>query len=149
MKTTTYSSIPTLIIDYGKTNLPINNICYIESKFGNYSNIVLSQSKSHLTSFTLKRYCEELSSIDSFIQGSKGLLINLNHLKTIRTENDGLYALMSNGSKLKLSRRKGKELVHCLDGFQFYPPFIWLYFLFETRITKRLAYFVSIYSLVT
>lgn len=107
MKTSTFQ---TLTIDYGKTTFPINRICYIESKFGNYSNIVLTHAGSHLTSFTLKRYCDELSTFDSFIQGSKGLLINLKHLKNIRTENDGLYAVMSNGTKLKLSRRKGKEL---------------------------------------
>lgn len=111
MKTTKYTTNPSLIIDYGKTNLPFNNICYIESKFGNYSNIVLTQSKSHLTSFTLKRFCEQLAEIDNFILGGKGLLINLDHLKEIKNENDGLYAQMSNGSKLKLSRRKGRELI--------------------------------------
>ncbi|SOE22931.1 LytTr DNA-binding domain-containing protein [Spirosomataceae bacterium TFI 002] len=100
----------TLAVNYGKKKLPVSNIKYIESVFGNYSRIHLCEGEDYLSSFTLKHYQEQLRKTDRFRLGRKGLLINIEHLKMLTEDDTAKYAILKSGETFKLSRRKGKSL---------------------------------------
>jgi DNA-binding LytR/AlgR family response regulator len=103
-----------LALNYGKKKLRLSNIKYIESVFGNYSKIHLKEGSDYLSSFTLKYYQTQLSSTNSFELGRKGLLINLEHLQSLKEEESAKYAVLKTGETFKLSRRKGKQLLELL-----------------------------------
>lgn len=99
-----------LSVNYGKKKLPVENIKYIESVFGNYSKIHFKEGKEYLSAFTLKHYQVQLKE-EVFQLGRKGLLINLNYLASLEEDEQQIkYAKLTSGEIFQLSRRKGKEL---------------------------------------
>lgn len=105
----------TLTVNYGKKKLPLSNIKYIESVFGNYSKIYLCEGEDYLSSFTLKYFQNQLVSTDRFRLGRKGLLLNMEHLKKLTEDENVKYAVLKSGETFKLSRRKGKSLEMLLN----------------------------------
>lgn len=106
----------TLIVNYGKTELDVNQIKYIESVAGNYSKIVFQQGKPFVSAFTLKHYSSQLLATQRFHLGRKGLLINLDYLKKLEEKQATKYAVLKTGEKFKLSRRIGRKLDELLQA---------------------------------
>ena len=75
----------------------------------NYTNVYLASGKKYLVSGTLKHY-EELLPEKDFIRVHHSHLINMNHMLRFLKE-DGGYAIMSDGSKVEVSRRKKDEFL--------------------------------------
>lgn len=75
----------------------------------NYTNVYLSGGKKFLASGTLKHY-EELLPEKDFVRVHHGHLINMAHMLRFLKE-DGGYAVMSDGSKVEISRRKKDEFL--------------------------------------
>ena len=75
----------------------------------NYTNVFLSGGKKFMVSGTLKHY-EELLPEKDFIRIHHSHLINMNHITSFLKE-DGGYALMSDGSKVEVSRRKKDDFI--------------------------------------
>ena len=78
----------------------------------NYTNVFLSGGKKFLVSGTLKHY-EDLLPENDFIRVHHGHLINMNHMIRFLKE-DGGYAVMSDGSKVEVSRRKRDDFLNKL-----------------------------------
>ncbi|WP_341228300.1 LytTR family transcriptional regulator DNA-binding domain-containing protein [uncultured Arcticibacterium sp.] len=97
-------------LNHGKRNVLTPEIRYIKSD-GNYSCILLRTGEVLLSSFTLKVYADQLLKRPNFFVGKRGLLINLNYLKTLSEIDGVLYGVFKNGEELPLSRRKGKGLL--------------------------------------
>src|ERR1035437_4363897 len=75
----------------------------------NYTNVYLTNGRKYLVSGTLKHY-EDLRPEKDFIRVHHGYLINMNHMARFMKE-DGGYAVMSDGSKVEVSRRKKEEFL--------------------------------------
>lgn len=75
----------------------------------NYTNVYLAGGKKFLVSGTLKHY-EELLPEKDFVRAHHSHLINMNHMTRFLKE-DGGYAMMSDGSKVEVSRRKKEEFL--------------------------------------
>lgn len=75
----------------------------------NYTNIYLAGGKKFLVSGTLKHY-EELLPEKDFVRVHHSHLINMNHMLRFLKE-DGGYAVMSDGSKVEISRRKKEDFM--------------------------------------
>jgi len=75
----------------------------------NYTNVYLTGGKKYLVSATLKHY-EDLLPEKEFIRVHHGHLINMNHMVRFIKE-DGGYAVMSDGSKVEVSRRKKEDFL--------------------------------------
>lgn len=75
----------------------------------NYTNVYLAGGKKFLVSGTLKHY-EELLPEKDFIRIHHSHLINMAHMLRFLKE-DGGYAVMSDGSKVEISRRKKEEFL--------------------------------------
>ncbi len=75
----------------------------------NYTNVYLAGGKKFLVSGTLKHYEDLLPAMD-FIRVHHSHLINMNHMARFVKE-DGGYAVMSDGSKVEVSRRKREDFL--------------------------------------
>jgi len=75
----------------------------------NYTNVYLTGGKKFLVSGTLKHY-EELLPEKEFVRVHHSHLINTSHMLRFLKE-DGGYAVMSDGSKVEVSRRKREEFL--------------------------------------
>lgn len=71
---------------------------------GNYTSFILTNNKKHVVSTGLKYY-EDILPPDSFIRVHHHQLINISHVVRFLKE-DGGYAIMSDNSKVEISRRK-------------------------------------------
>jgi len=78
----------------------------------NYTNVYLANGKKFLVSGTLKHYEDLLPSMD-FTRVHHSHLINMNHMTRFVKE-DGGYAVMSDNSKVEVSRRKREEFLNKL-----------------------------------
>ena len=78
----------------------------------NYTNVCLAGGKKFLVSGTLKHY-EELLPEKDFVRVHHSHLINRNHMVRFLKE-DGGYAVMSDGSKVEVSRRKKDDFLKTL-----------------------------------
>ena len=75
----------------------------------NYTNIYMSGGKKFLVSGTLKHY-EELLPEKDFVRVHHSHLINMVHMQRFLKE-DGGYAVMSDGAKVEISRRKKEDFL--------------------------------------
>lgn len=75
----------------------------------NYTNVYLTGGKKLLVSGTLKHY-EELLPEKDFVRVHHSHLINTRHMVRFLKE-DGGYAVMSDGSKVEVSRRKREDFL--------------------------------------
>lgn len=75
----------------------------------NYTFVFLTEGRKFLVSGTLKHY-EDLLPEKDFIRVHHSHLINMNHLARFLKE-DGGYAVMSDGSKVEVSRRKREHFL--------------------------------------
>ncbi|MBI4947175.1 MAG: response regulator transcription factor [Bacteroidetes bacterium] len=102
---------------YNKITLPTGNAYEVVSvkdiirceANDNYTNVYLSNGRKYLVSGTLKHY-EDLLPEKDFIRVHHGNLINMNHMIRFLKE-DGGYAVMSDGSKVEVSRRKKEDFL--------------------------------------
>jgi len=78
----------------------------------NYTNVYLTGGKKFLVSGTLKHY-EDLLPATDFTRVHHSHLINMNHMLRFLKE-DGGYAVMSDGSKVEVSRRKREDFLNKL-----------------------------------
>ena len=78
----------------------------------NYTNVFLTGGKKFLVAVTLKHY-EDLLPEKDFIRVHHSHLINMNHMVRFLKE-DGGYAVMSDGSKVEVSRRKREDFLQKL-----------------------------------
>lgn len=88
--------------------VPIKEIIRCEAN-DNYTTVYLTGGKKYMVSGTLKHY-EELLPEKDFTRVHHSHLINMNHMSSFLKE-DGGYALMSDGSKVEVSRRKKEEFM--------------------------------------
>jgi len=80
---------------------------------GSYTNFYLVDKRKLMISFGLKHY-EELLPENEFIRVHHHHLINMNHVLRFLKE-DGGYAVMSDGSKIEISRRKKEAFMEKLN----------------------------------
>ena len=80
---------------------------------GSYTNFYLADKRKLIISFGLKHY-EELLPESDFIRVHHHHLINMNHVLRFLKE-DGGYAIMSDGSKIEISRRKKEAFMDKLN----------------------------------
>jgi two-component system LytT family response regulator len=80
---------------------------------GSYTNFYLSDKRKLMISAGLKHY-EELLPESDFIRVHHHHLINMNHVVRFLKE-DGGYAVMSDGSKIEISRRKKESFMEKLN----------------------------------
>lgn len=80
---------------------------------GSYTNFYLSDKRKLMISAGLKHY-EELLPENDFIRVHHHHLINMNHVMRFLKE-DGGYAIMSDGSKIEISRRKKEAFMEKLN----------------------------------
>lgn len=80
---------------------------------GSYTNFYLADKRKMMISFGLKHY-EELLPESEFIRVHHHHLINMNHVVRFLKE-DGGYAIMSDGSKIEISRRKKEAFMEKLN----------------------------------
>lgn len=78
----------------------------------NYTNVFLAGGKKFLVSGTLKHY-EDLLPVQDFTRVHHSHLINMNHMVRF-VKDDGGYAVMSDGSKVEVSRRKREDFLNKL-----------------------------------
>jgi two-component system LytT family response regulator len=78
----------------------------------NYTNVYLASGKKFLVSGTLKHY-EDLLPSNDFTRVHHSHLINMNHMVRFVKE-DGGYVVMSDGSKVEVSRRKREDFLNKL-----------------------------------
>jgi two-component system LytT family response regulator len=83
---------------------------------GSYTNFYLSDKRKLMVSASLKHY-EELLPENDFIRVHHHNLINMNHVLRFLKE-DGGYAVMSDGSKIEISRRKKEQFMDRLKNFK-------------------------------
>ncbi|MBC7411594.1 MAG: response regulator transcription factor [Bacteroidia bacterium] len=77
-----------------------------------YTKFFLKDGKRYIVSNSLKHY-EDLLPPEKFIRIHHHHLINIDHVVRILKE-DGGYAIMSDDSKIEISRRKKENLFECL-----------------------------------
>ncbi|MBS1652025.1 MAG: response regulator transcription factor [Bacteroidetes bacterium] len=80
---------------------------------GSYTKFHLSDSRTLLVSFSLKHY-EELLPENEFFRVHHQHLINTSHVIRVLKEDSG-YAIMSDGSKIEISRRKKDDFLKYLN----------------------------------
>ncbi|TAL60049.1 MAG: response regulator transcription factor [Bacteroidetes bacterium] len=78
----------------------------------NYTNVYLAGGKKFMVSGTLKHY-EDLLPAQDFSRVHHSHLINMNHMVRFVKE-DGGYAVMSDASKVEVSRRKREDFLNKL-----------------------------------
>ena len=108
---TNFTSSNSITFDYGKKTVPFEEITYFKSEFGNYTKVFMQENRNFLSSFTLKYYTDKLDEIDTFIVPRKGLMVNKAYVKMVDQSNDGVFVVMENGERFKVSRRRKEEIV--------------------------------------
>lgn len=83
---------------------------------GSYTYFYLVDKRKLMVSASLKHY-EELLPENDFIRVHHHNLINMNHVVRFLKE-DGGYAVMSDGSKIEISRRKKDQFMERLKNFK-------------------------------
>ncbi|MEO6904279.1 MAG: LytTR family DNA-binding domain-containing protein [Bacteroidia bacterium] len=104
-----------------KKNLELVNISDIKYLHGegNYTTIFLNDEKKLLVSKTLKEYESILCSpINDFIRIHKATILNISHIKSL-VSGEETYAILNDGKKLEVSRRKKGELMERLRSHPF------------------------------
>src|SRR5687768_2238763 len=107
--------------NYQKITLPTGNAYEIVNvkdivrceADGSYTNFYLKDKRKLMISAGLKHY-EELLPESEFIRVHHHHLINMNHVVRFLKE-DGGYAIMSDGSKIEISRRKKEAFMEKLN----------------------------------
>lgn len=97
----------------GITVMPIADIIYLEAA-GAYTIFYWKDQEKIISSINLKEY-EELLSEQDFFRVHNSFLINMAHVKKFLKE-DGGCIIMSNGSRVILSKRKRDEFFRLLEG---------------------------------
>jgi len=92
----------------GFSIITLNDIIRLEGD-SNYTKIYVKDEQYVITSKTLKEL-QEILSEPYFYRIHKSHIINLNFLKEYSNE-DGGYAIMSDGSKIMISRRRHQEFI--------------------------------------
>jgi two-component system LytT family response regulator len=77
---------------------------------GNYTNFFLVDKRKMLVTLGLKHY-EDLLPPTEFFRIHNHHLVNVNHVSRVLKE-DGGYAIMSDGSKIEISRRKKESFIN-------------------------------------
>lgn len=95
----------------GMTFLRVNDIVRLQSE-SNYTLFYLTDKKKVLVAKTLKNFEEKLISYN-FLRIHQSHLINLAHMREI--DHGDNYVLMSDGSKVEISKRKKKEFMDSLE----------------------------------
>jgi len=83
---------------------------------GSYTYFFLTDKRKLMVSASLKHY-EELLPENDFIRAHHHNLINMNHVVRFLKE-DGGYAIMSDGSKIEVSRRKKDQFMERLKNYK-------------------------------
>ena len=83
---------------------------------GSYTYFYLTDKRKLMVSASLKHY-EELLPEQDFIRVHHHNLINMNHVVRFLKE-DGGYAVMTDGSKIEISRRKKDQFMDRLKSFK-------------------------------
>lgn len=91
----------------------VNDIIRCEAD-GNYTNFHLTGGKKFIVSHGMKHY-EDLLPENTFVRIHHHHLININHVTRFLKE-DGGYAIMSDGSKIEVSRRKKDAFLQRLQN---------------------------------
>ncbi|MCB0479968.1 MAG: response regulator transcription factor [Flavobacteriales bacterium] len=99
---------------HGITFLKINDIIRCESD-GNYTRIFMKEGKPILASKTLGEY-EHLLEGESFFRVHRSHLVNLMHIKKY-LKGDGSYIVLSDDTKVDVSRRKKSAFLEVLNQF--------------------------------
>lgn len=74
----------------------------------NYTEYFLAGGKSHISSFTLKRY---ESKIEAFVRINRTHLLNPKYIENVEHFMGKSYVILSTGEKIQVSRRKQKTLL--------------------------------------
>lgn len=106
---------------YSKISLPTGNAYEIVlvsdiircEAYDNYTNFFLTGGRKFLASGTMKHY-EDLLPEKKFIRVHHSHLINMNQVARFLKEDSG-YAVMSDGSKVEISRRKREDFLKLLN----------------------------------
>ena len=95
----------------GMIFLKVNEIVRLQSE-SNYTLFYLIGNKKVLVAKTLKNFEEKLMSYN-FMRVHQSHLINLAHMKEI--DHGDNFVLMTDGSKVEISKRKKKEFMDSLE----------------------------------
>ncbi len=110
IKTNTFDKI-TLSTSEGLVFVDLKDILYLKSDV-NYTQFFLKKEGKILVSKPLKDY-EELLPIDSFFRIHQSYIVNIQFVIKVLKE-DGGYALLKNGKKVPISRRKKDAFLNLL-----------------------------------
>jgi two-component system LytT family response regulator len=89
----------------------IDDILRLQAE-GSYTHIHLLKSKPFIASKTLKHF-EDMLDEFQFIRTHKSHLVNPKHI--IRISHDNEFVLLTDGSKVEISRRKKEEVLNQLN----------------------------------
>lgn len=92
----------------------IKDIVYLKGE-RNYTTIITEKGKPTMASKTLKHF-ESILPTNAFVRIHKSFLVNVFHIRRYHFDQSG-YVLLSNGSKLDVSRRRYPVLLECVEGF--------------------------------
>ena len=73
-----------------------------------YTRLVLADGKGPMVSGTLKSVLQRVDP-DAFFQVDRGRAINLDHISSIEDGKVGLVAVMTNGTRVEMSRRQSAD----------------------------------------
>ena len=99
-----------LIMDYGKSTIPVNTIKFIEG-CGNYSTLNFRNEKPLLSSFTLKTFKSKLKREADFFSPHKSVIVNLKYLAAVEMGKGKKTMRLKDGKRLPVSRRKVADLM--------------------------------------
>lgn len=97
-----------LWFNHRKKSVFLEEVVYLKS-FENYTRFYLKSGQNFLTSFTMKKYEQQLTNKGGFTRIHRGTLLNLKYLLGFEKTNDGHQACLSTGEKIGISRRKMKK----------------------------------------
>ena len=103
----------TLSTEAGYNFVQLENIIRLEA-FQGYTTFYLKGGDKVVVSNTIKTY-EDILSRDMFFRVDRSHIVNCQHVKKILRE-DGGYAVMSDGSKVPIARRRKDEFMNILNG---------------------------------
>lgn len=95
----------------GMVFVSLDQIVHLQSE-GSYTTFFLLNKEKHLISRPIKDF-EELLPTDEFFKLHQSHIVNFSHVKKILRE-DGGYALMENGNKVPIARRRKEEFLNIL-----------------------------------
>jgi two-component system, LytTR family, response regulator len=107
--------------NYSKITLPTGNayeivqikdIVHCEAD-GSYTNFYLADKRHFMVTQNLKHY-EDILPSEKFLRVNHAHLINMDHVLRFLKEDSG-YAIMSDGSKIEISRRKREQFLDILN----------------------------------